>query len=458
MIALLGMNRLEAATAPGAFHNSRERFDPPKCHPRTREGILEKIKDWATKKIDSNAFVMWLYGTAGAGKSAIAQSIAELCHEMDLLLASFFFSSRSPHRSTSSHLFASLTYQLVRAIPAMRDFVESAIDLDPLIFQQSLEAQFVTLLAQPFRRLLEIHPPEKTQYPCLIVLDGLDECTDGSRRGVLGSIFDLTKRFSLPFIFLIASRPEQDILSFFNSTKVQDYCVRIPLDHDYRSYDDIERFFHDKFAEMREDHPLRSQLTPSWPSEQDIETLVRESSGQFIYSTTVIKYISSPRHRPTQRLKIILGTTPADRDLPFAELDGLYRTIILSVDDPDMTVRILATLFCLASWNHLSVLEHCLSLDPGDSLLYLGDLGSLVYVENDLFWFSHLSLGEFLFDKSRSGALHVDRAMVHAGIARSCLHLLQQIPVTGVLLYIFLFLPIYHIRLKRLKQPWTTKS
>src|SRR6188768_2201505 len=101
MIALLGMNRLEAATAPGAFHNSRERFDPPKCHPRTREGILEKIKDWVTKKIDSNAFVMWLYGTAGAGKSAIAQSIAELCHEMDLLLASFFFSSRSPHRSTS---------------------------------------------------------------------------------------------------------------------------------------------------------------------------------------------------------------------------------------------------------------------------------------------------------------------------------------------------------------------
>ena len=59
---------------PGAFHNSLERGDPPKCHKRTREAILNKIMDWVMKKIETDAFMMWLYGAAGAGKSAIAQN------------------------------------------------------------------------------------------------------------------------------------------------------------------------------------------------------------------------------------------------------------------------------------------------------------------------------------------------------------------------------------------------
>ena len=36
--------------------------------------------------------VLWLYGSAGAGKSAIAQTIAEMCTELGLIVASLFFS------------------------------------------------------------------------------------------------------------------------------------------------------------------------------------------------------------------------------------------------------------------------------------------------------------------------------------------------------------------------------
>jgi len=103
------MDHLEAATAPGAFHNSFERFDPPKCHPHTREAFREKILKWVMKKVDTNAFVLWLYGAAGAGKSVIAQTIAEVCHELKLLLVSFFFSRTAPLRCTSKHLFATIT-------------------------------------------------------------------------------------------------------------------------------------------------------------------------------------------------------------------------------------------------------------------------------------------------------------------------------------------------------------
>src|SRR4051794_40019551 len=107
-----GMDRLERASAPGAFHNSRERADPPKCHPHTREAILEKIMDWVMKKIDTDTFVMWLYGAAGAGKSAIAQSTAELCYKQKSLLASFFFSHSAVNRNTSDRLIATLAYQV----------------------------------------------------------------------------------------------------------------------------------------------------------------------------------------------------------------------------------------------------------------------------------------------------------------------------------------------------------
>ena len=40
--------------------------------------------------IEESEDVLWLYGPAGAGKSAIAQMIAEMCAKLGLLVASFF--------------------------------------------------------------------------------------------------------------------------------------------------------------------------------------------------------------------------------------------------------------------------------------------------------------------------------------------------------------------------------
>ena len=82
---------LHRATATAAFHNSDERFDPPKCHPNTRIAVLEKIMRWIKWEEDLDAFIMWVYGPVGAGKSAIAQTIAEMCEDELILLASFFF-------------------------------------------------------------------------------------------------------------------------------------------------------------------------------------------------------------------------------------------------------------------------------------------------------------------------------------------------------------------------------
>ncbi|KAF8961812.1 hypothetical protein BDZ97DRAFT_1663668, partial [Flammula alnicola] len=60
----------------GAFHNSDERFDPPKCHPGTRVAVIKRIMDWV-ESLEISYPMLWLHGPAGAGKSAIAQMIAE---------------------------------------------------------------------------------------------------------------------------------------------------------------------------------------------------------------------------------------------------------------------------------------------------------------------------------------------------------------------------------------------
>jgi DNA replication protein DnaC len=83
---ITGMRTLGKRIAPGASHNSAERFDPPKCHPKTREAVLKDIMDWiqGLGEVERRHYFMWLYGPAGAGKSAIAQTIAELCYELKL--------------------------------------------------------------------------------------------------------------------------------------------------------------------------------------------------------------------------------------------------------------------------------------------------------------------------------------------------------------------------------------
>ncbi|KAF9521374.1 hypothetical protein CPB83DRAFT_743152, partial [Crepidotus variabilis] len=77
--------------ASDAFVDSKDRRDPPRCAPETRDGIHQEIIDWVNNP-DLPAAIYWLFGSAGAGKSAICQTIAEIFNEKGLLLGNFFFS------------------------------------------------------------------------------------------------------------------------------------------------------------------------------------------------------------------------------------------------------------------------------------------------------------------------------------------------------------------------------
>ncbi|KAF9470626.1 hypothetical protein BDN70DRAFT_821113 [Pholiota conissans] len=127
-----GLKLLRENISQGAFHNAAERGDPPRCHPRTRIAIRKAMMEWIKASEADRKLILWLYGPAGAGKTAIEQSIAEQCEEEGLLAASFFFGRTAAGRNDSSRFAATLAYQLILSIHGVREHVITAIEQDPV--------------------------------------------------------------------------------------------------------------------------------------------------------------------------------------------------------------------------------------------------------------------------------------------------------------------------------------
>ncbi|PPQ84635.1 hypothetical protein CVT25_015555 [Psilocybe cyanescens] len=459
-----GFERLQEHVAHAAFHDSGERFDPPKCHPNTRVAIIKRITDWISglNKDTREALIMWLYGAAGSGKSAIAQTIAEILDDQHFVLASFFFWRYDPQRGSAKLLVTTLAYQLaVKLPPVFRERLNMAFENDPLITTRSLEAQFKALVREPLFELL--HSGFSTNNHIVVIIDGLDECDDPKFQArIVDLSFKLLHSRDLPLKILIASRPEIYISSSFDR-KPFPMLARIALDDDYQSEEDIRNFLADTFNEIKTQHRLRSYIPTDWPAEDSLDTLVQKSSGQFIYASTVVKYVASPRHRPTHRLEVVLGIQhPKAGDSPFAELDALYRHILMGVEDVDLILQIIGfvVLHPPNYYNSATFIEAFLSLAPGDVELLMQNLGSLISVEIHPYHAEvltvrllHASLKDYLLDQSRSKDFFLDCLQMHTHYAELCLAHMTELtsfesnsplqPFTGVSLYVLICLNFY---------------
>ncbi|TFK35991.1 hypothetical protein BDQ12DRAFT_737259 [Crucibulum laeve] len=428
-----GFEYLRASIAPGAFHNSSERFDPPKCHPETRKAVLQTIIAWVEDRSRASP-IMWLYGPAGAGKSAIAQSIAELCEAKNNLSAAFFFSRTVAERNTEAHLFATIVYQIALNIPPIKPIIAAAIENDLTIFSRSLYVQIQTLIVQPCRTLLERLPTASIQdWPQLIIIDGLDECLKPEiQASILEALSVAISQSNIPFCILVDSRPEQAIRTAFNVESLNSLTTRLALDDTFDPDKDIELFLRSKFTDIRQSHSARP-FSDAWPSDSAVNTLVARSSGQFIYASVVMKYVSDPRHLPVRRLNVILGLSDRGNDTPYAQLDLLYSHILSTVEDFENTSRVLGALIYLANGDRCErltidllksppFLDEFLVLENSNTCLLLSDLHSMLSVpENSStglpIRFFHASFSDFLLDSKRSNIFYLSQGKIHADLA-----------------------------------------
>lgn len=137
------------------------------------------------------------------------------------------------------------------------------------------------------------------------MIDGLDECDDRDQQHeILQVLSRMLQNLPITFAILIASRPEHHIRSAFDSGDLNTIPTQLSLEEFRKSSDDIHRYLTDRFLVIRETHVLRSYLPSPWPLQEDIDVLVAHSFGQFIYASTVDKFISSPRHNPARCVTI----------------------------------------------------------------------------------------------------------------------------------------------------------
>ncbi|KDR76919.1 hypothetical protein GALMADRAFT_419273 [Galerina marginata CBS 339.88] len=427
---------VEDHVVAGALHNSEEVSDQPKCHPGTRVAILDHLIAWATA-LTIAIPIIWLHGPAGAGKSAILRTIAQNLSDSGHLLASFFFFRSAAGRNTSDHLIATIAYQLTLAIPATRQYIVEALERNPLLFSLSLWDQAKALIISPL--LLVSNQPswDSGQFPRVIVIDGLDECYDPRKQAnILEALCRILQELPIPFAILVASRPEHHIRSEFGVGNLNRMSSRLALDDSYNPDADIKKYLVERFKAVQDNHPLNFCLPTSvpWPSREVVDHLVAKASGQFIYVSTIDKFVSSSRHNPAKRLDMILGTISAGNLRPFEQLDNLYSVIFSTVDPANLiaTLRVLCVLLVPHSTNadhSPKFIEWLLNLETGDTRSLLLDLESLLTIgkPHESVIFFHASLGDYLLDRSRSDQFYIDAGMVYADLAQHCvIHLTRK--------------------------------
>ncbi|KIK58406.1 hypothetical protein GYMLUDRAFT_110924, partial [Collybiopsis luxurians FD-317 M1] len=146
-----GLSILQRCASTSASYNAEARYPPPRCHPETRKAVLHDLECWANSTAGSdNSKILWLYGPAGAGKSAIAQTFAQTCAKNENLIGSFFFWRSDSSRNNPERLFATLALQMAVVVPQLRAIINAAIAHNPLAPKLSIEDQCDSLIIQPW--------------------------------------------------------------------------------------------------------------------------------------------------------------------------------------------------------------------------------------------------------------------------------------------------------------------
>ena len=151
-----GFKILQEQAAPAAFHNSKPRVDSPRCHPRTREAVLEELFDRVVGNMPRETWIAWLNGAAGAGKSAICQSFSEICIQRDIKVATFFFSRTDATRHTVDPVVATLVYQIIKLCPEQRSSSYTPLNRTHLFSSSRSQHRSTCLSRLPYA--ISMHP------------------------------------------------------------------------------------------------------------------------------------------------------------------------------------------------------------------------------------------------------------------------------------------------------------
>jgi hypothetical protein len=407
------------------------------CTPSTRVSVLRDIETWAGS---SNVpCVFWLNGLAGTGKSTIAATVCERLDEKQLLGASFFISRQQADTRDASNIIRSIAHGLASRNSVIAEALCAKLRGSSASVSRSLEKQITDFMTGPACGL-------DAQSTLVIVIDALDECVMDARGRPGGDLLLVLVRQLLSLggriRLLITSRNELPIQHMFTylSTSAQHQIMKLHDLDNATVQNDIRTYLAHSFDIIREDRSSELPLR-AWPDRDDLRRLVSQSGMLFIYAATVVRFLSSPRHSPPDRLAQLLGHKPASGTTsPHRRLDELYTGILrdaveTSDDEEDSELYeklhdVVAVIVLAQTPLHVDALAMLSGVKLHDVRIVLRYLSSLLLVDTDdepvrIF---HPSFPDFMTDARRCkiDSMHVNPPVDHGTLAFRCLSILNR--------------------------------
>lgn len=396
----------------------------------TRRDVLFQLERWLNDKQDKRVF--WLNGLAGTGKSTIAQTFAEMSFADGKLGASFFCSRDFDDRSNLRTIFPTLAFQLAHRHTHFREELLQVLTANSDVGRESLCSQMEKLIVGPFQAI---------QTSTLIIIDALDECRD---QEPASAILSVLARYvdKVPFVkFFITGRPEPRIRSGFRLESLQPHTDVLRL-HDVKrsSVDsDIRLFFGIQLPKTIKDRS-DCDLLEDWPSSSDLDALCVKAAGLFIYASTVVKFVVSKDHQPTDRLIDIISLPQSTAKEGKLGIDQLYTEVLqqafldIQADDGRFYSHFRSVVGAvLLVFNPLSELALSDLLGISNLSTMLRSLHSLLIVPINKLELTpihafHKSFPDFLTDPERctDQRFFIDPLVYHGEILLSCLKVMEK--------------------------------
>ncbi|KAI2631361.1 hypothetical protein GGS26DRAFT_92905 [Hypomontagnella submonticulosa] len=279
-------------------------FSEPK-YQRWLDGSLRSLPTTAR----SGTNFLWIHGSPGTGKTTLAASILDelelnslIDHGETSCVYYYFFDYRSSTSNSSVSAYRSILAQM------LWKRLEDKRLLDQLSFaiHNKSQGQLVSSKKILVELLLLCLDNDS-----ILVLDGIDECTDNI--ALINDLQELTQT-STEIRILVLSRGNIDKLVRWVPDSSQ---VRFTKD---RAQSDIRLFCHQQLDSLFEEHILPTVTRDERDEKADV--LVRGADGMFLWARLMVNFLRSPFLTPKQRRGMISEST-----LPQG-LEEMYERII----------------------------------------------------------------------------------------------------------------------------------
>lgn len=391
------------------------------CLPGTRKDVLRQIYSWA--KDTSQPNILWINGSPGSGKSAIAGSSASGLRDRKHKVLIHHFKRGDPVLSDPAVLWRTIAFGLSCHDAILQKDIYDTLkgphkDLD----LADIRVHFKALVEELLRRHFDLF---SSKFPLVVIVDALDECdvhSHAQRRSLMHTLklwSHLPKKFKL----VVTSRDVSDVRKSLASSSHQIGLLTGDL-VDSQTSKDIEFFLKEEFKYIAEDYHT---LKRSWPEATKIKQLAQKAAGLFIWAETIIKFIG--QGDPEKQLALVSKGTTLDLVSP---IDELYYTILESHFENDAacsSLKIVAGAICLAQapFSRESLGKILQGHESSTSIDFvLQRLQSVLFTHNNTLRVSHQSFSEFLLHEERSKEFAIDKGQQNYIMVLQCLKIMHK--------------------------------